>query len=87
MSRAERRESRRERARESFGDDVDAALDVLELLEYAWHDCYGEITPPEDVIDDVFVLGSGDLAAFVAAARLALIDRRDTRLAADARRR
>jgi hypothetical protein len=65
-------------------DAAEAALDVLELTELAWHDCYGEVTPPEDVVDDVLACSRGELAGF---ARPAVTDRRDLRLAADAVRR
>jgi hypothetical protein len=39
ISRAERREAREARAREIFGSDASAALDLFELTELAWHDC------------------------------------------------
>ncbi|HVQ87752.1 MAG TPA: hypothetical protein VMT88_06170 [Actinomycetes bacterium] len=32
--------------------DIDKAPKLLEL---AWHDCYGVVTPPDDVIADVLV--------------------------------
>ncbi len=56
---------------------------LLELLEFAWHDCYSEITPPEEVVDDVLVLSQGDLSRLISSARLAVSDWRDTRVAAD----
>ena len=62
---------------------TDAALDLLELFELAWHDCYGEITPPDAVIDDVLLLSQGDLSRLIASARLAVSDWRDTRVSAD----
>lgn len=62
---------------------VEAALDVLELMELAWHDCYGESTPPEQVIDDVLTVSQGDLPALASAALLGVTDRRDLRLAAE----
>jgi len=72
---------------EVFGDKrAGRALDLLELLELAWHDCYAEITPPDDVIDDVLVLSRGGLGQLISAARLALSDWRDARVAADALR-
>jgi hypothetical protein len=67
-------------------DEVGAALDLLELVELAWHDCYGEITPSDAVVDDVLVLSGGTLAGLVVAARLAVTDWRDLRIAADALR-
>lgn len=83
ISRAERRALRSERARSEFGRDADAVLDVLELTEFAWHDCYNEITPPDEVVDDIFVAAQGNLADFVHLARLAVEDFRDLRMAAD----
>jgi hypothetical protein len=43
----------------------------------AWHDCYGEVTPPDDVIDDVLLCSQGTLDGLITAAHLAVIDRRD----------
>lgn len=74
------------RARAEFGSDAEAVLDVLELTEFAWHDCYGEVSPPDSVIDDVFVVARGSVTGFVRAARLAVEDFRDLRLAADSLR-
>lgn len=86
ISRADRRRERSARARTDFGPDAETVLDVLELTEFAWHDCFGEATPPDAVIDDVFTVASGDVAQFVRAARLAVEDYRDLRLAADSLR-
>ena len=83
VSRAERRAQREPRALQEYGSQAAAALDVLELTELAWHDCYEEITPPDQVIDDIFVAGQGDLTKLVAAARLAVHDFRDLRVTAD----
>lgn len=83
ISRAERRAIREPRAREEFGRDADAVLDILELTELAWHDCYGETTPPDAVVDDIFVVAGGTIASFGSAARLAVEDFRDLRLAAN----
>ena len=82
VGRGQRREARRPRVAEVFGGDVEPALDLLELLEVAWHDVYGEITPPDDVVDDVLVVSDGDLARLIRAAHTALVDRRDLRLLA-----
>jgi hypothetical protein len=41
------------------------------------------VTPPDEVVDDIFVAAHGDLTAFIAAARLAVHDARDLRLTAD----
>jgi hypothetical protein len=80
-----RRDERRSQIGRSFGEtDLDAALDVLALMDLAWHDCYGESCPPETVIDDVLTIARGDLAALVRAAHLAVVDFRDARVAADA---
>jgi hypothetical protein len=67
-----------------FADRTDRALDLLELLEMAWHDTYGEGTPPEDVIDDILLLSEGNLRLLIRWARLAITDWRDVRVAADA---
>jgi hypothetical protein len=85
-SRADRRLARKQRAIELFGPEADAALDAFELLELAWHDCYGEPTPSEEIIDDVWVVADGDLARLVSAAHLAVTDFRDLRVSADALR-
>ncbi len=82
-SRSERRSARRGRAVSEFGSDADAVLDILELVEFAWHDCYGEVSPPDQVIDDIFVVAGGNTARFARAARLAVEDYRDLRLRAD----
>ncbi|TPW13658.1 MAG: hypothetical protein FD127_1893 [Acidimicrobiaceae bacterium] len=66
-----------------FGTDAPAALDLLELLELAWHDCYGEITPAHNVVADVLVLSEGTLSGRVLACRLAVTDWRDLHVAAD----
>ena len=83
VSRAERRAQREPRARREYGEQAAAVLDVLELTELAWHDCYGDFTPPDDVVDDIFTAAEGDLAHFVRAARLAVTDFRDLRVTAD----
>ena len=49
----------------------------------AWHDCYGESSPGDDVVEDIFVVAQGNLAALIAAARLAVEDFRDLRMQAD----
>jgi hypothetical protein len=64
-----------------FGEALAASvLDLLELTELAWHDCYGEITPPEDIIDDILLCSDGDVPKLIQAARLAVIDRRDLKM-------
>ena len=87
MSRAERREDRRPRVAARFSAaDVEPALDLLELLELAWHDCYGDITPSEAIVDDVLLLADGQLEGLIRSARLAVTDWRDLMVAAAARR-
>ncbi|MGH3649210.1 MAG: hypothetical protein ACRDU9_00760 [Acidimicrobiia bacterium] len=44
---------------------------------------YGEVSPPDRVIDDVLALSRGDLDALIRWARLAVLDWRDVRVAAD----
>lgn len=83
VSRADRREQRSQRARDLFAADADVALDVLELTELAWHDCYGEVSPPDAVIEDIWLVSQGDLRELVRAARLAVTDFRDLRVSAD----
>jgi hypothetical protein len=83
----ERREARRPRATEHFGVHAQAALDALALLDLAWHDCYTESAPPERIVEDVWLVADGNLAGFVSAAHLAVIDFRDLRMSADAVRR
>jgi hypothetical protein len=61
---------------------VEAVLDLFETMEIAWHDLYGEITPPESVVDDALVVSGGNLAALIKAVRLGLADWRDLRVAA-----
>ena len=87
MSADSRRDDRRPRVSADFAPGlVEAALDLLALTDLAWHDCYGESAPPSGVADDIFVVARGDLARLARAARLAVIDFRDLRLQADARR-
>ena len=85
--RAERRAARRERFEREFGRNAAAALDVMELTELAWHDCCGEPTVPDSVLEDMIIVAGGDLGKLVTAARLAVTDWRDLRLAADDLRR
>lgn len=88
VSRAERRADRHDRVVAALGSGVaDAALDLLELVELAWHDCYGEPTPPEEIVDDILLLSRGRLDGLVTAARLAVTDWRDLKLAAQELRR
>ena len=87
VSRAERRAERRERVVTTFGEgQAETVLDLLELTELAWHDCYGEITPSDDIIDDLLVCSRGELAGLVRAARLAVTDWRDLKVWAQTER-
>ena len=86
ISSADRRTNRSPRATEVFGERAGAALDTLALLDFAWHDCYGETSPPEQVVEGIWLVADGDLARFVSAAHLAVIDFRDLRAGADQKR-
>jgi hypothetical protein len=83
VSRAERRAGRRTNVAVLFADETDRALDLLELMEIAWHDVHGEVTPPDQVILDVLALSRGDLDELIRWVRLAVVDWRDVRVAAD----
>src|SRR5262245_31377459 len=83
----DRRRTRRQRANEVFKGQAGAALDALALLDFAWHDCYGESSPPEQVNDEIWIGANGNLAHFISAAHLAVVDFRDLRVDADAMRR
>lgn len=67
-----------------FGEQrAPIALDLLELTELAWHDCYGEITPSEDLIDDMLLLSEGSTERLIQVARLGVADWRDLKVAAE----
>ncbi len=90
VGRAERFEERRPRVTAVFGEDhatIQAVAHVLALMEMAWHDSYGEITPSEAIVDEVLLCSEGTLAGLVDAAHLAVIDRRDLSVRAAAVRR
>jgi len=87
VSRAERRAARRDRVVGKFGEgQAEVVLDLLELTEFAWHDCYNEITPSEGIVDDLLLYSRGDLDRLVLAARLAVSDWRDLTLWAQSER-
>jgi hypothetical protein len=86
ISRADRRAARADQASELFGKNAAVAVDLLELVELAWHDCYDEVSPPDEVIDDIWIVSEGNLPNLVRAARLAVEDFRDLRIAADSLR-
>jgi hypothetical protein len=77
VSRRERRLAREPRVAALFAKDSESALDVLELVEFAWHDCYSETTPPDEVVEDMLTYSQGDLSRLVRAARLGVDGRRD----------
>jgi hypothetical protein len=84
VGRAERRAERAELVASVLGDGLaPAGLDLLELTEYAWHDCYGEITPPDEVILNILTCCQGDLAGMIRAAKVAITDWRDLQMWAD----
>lgn len=88
IGRAARRESRRARAVAVFGEQhASAVLDLVELVELAWHDCYGEVAPPDGIIDDMFLLSEGSVERLIAAAHLGVTDPRDLAVAAGDLRR
>jgi hypothetical protein len=85
----QRRRERRPPVVDQFAaPHVEAALDLLHLMDMAWYDCYGprELEVPSAVLDDVLLLADGDLVALIRLARAAVSDLRDVRVAADARR-
>jgi hypothetical protein len=80
----------RSRVVEVFGADdamVERVARVIRLLEIAWHDVYGDPSPPGEVVDDVLACSQGTIEGLVDAVSLAVTDWRDLRIAADARRR
>jgi len=83
IGRTNRRNARAPRARQLFGENAEEALDLLELLELAWHDCYAEVSPSDEVIEDVWIVSEGQLPKLIQAARLAVQDPRDLRMNAD----
>lgn len=67
-----------------FGEDrASVALDLLELTELAWHDCYGEVSPSEAIIEDILLLSEGSLEQLIQAALLGVTDWRDLQVAAE----
>jgi len=84
VSRADRRRARRPLVEGAFDEgSVEPALDLLELAEFAWHDRYGEIAPPPDIVGDMIDLSGGSLKGLVEATLLAVTDSRDLKLAAE----
>jgi hypothetical protein len=84
IGRAERFREWQPRVMDLFGPgQADTVFFLLELTEMAWHDCFGEVSPPQQIVDDILICSQGDLAQLVAAARLAVVDFRDLRVWAD----
>jgi hypothetical protein len=84
VGRAERRQERWQRAVALFGEDrAPIALDLLELTELAWHDCYAEVSPSQDIVDDMLLLSEGNLERLIQAALLGVTDWRDLKVAAE----
>lgn len=80
--REERRSQRRTKVAVLFADRTDRALDLLELVEMAWHDTYGETGPPEEIIDDILLLSLGNLRKLIRWGRIGVNDRREVTNAA-----
>ena len=84
IGKAERCKGREQRIANLFEEDqLQTALDLLELTEPAWHDRYEELTPSEEVIDEILIVSQGIFDGLITAARLAVIDSRDLRIAAE----
>jgi hypothetical protein len=85
----QRRAARKPRIDARFPSaEVEAALDLLHLVDMAWHDCFGpsELEIPSKVLDDVLLLADGSLANLIRFSRTAVWDFRDVRVAADNQR-
>jgi hypothetical protein len=88
VGRDQRMAERRERIVATFGEaQLATVVELLTLLELAWHDCYGELTPSEELLDDILLLSGGEVTGLIRAAHLAVQDWRDVIVAADAFRR
>lgn len=79
-----RREGRSVLVRERFGRDEDVVLDLLAIVDSAWHDRYGDLAISDEVLADVLLVSSGDVRALISSLTLALQDWRDLRVNADA---
>ncbi len=80
VGRAQRFLERKPRLTATFGDDyktLGLVYEVFELMEMAWHDCHAEVTPSEEVVDNVLLCSGGTLDGLIHAAHLAVIDSRD----------
>lgn len=88
VGRAERRKERTPQFLAVFGPELaPAALDLLEVTELAWHDCYGEVSPSHGVVDDMLTVSGGTIDGLVKSALLAVTDWRDLRVTAESLRR
>ena len=84
VTRAERQAMRAPAVQAMFGrEDARVVLELLEVLEIAWHDAYGDIGPPDRVVTDVLVCSRGELRTLIHAVWSAVTDWRDVRLWAD----
>ena len=87
IGRAERRAERESQVVALFGpQQAPSALDLIDIIELAWHDCYGEVTPPPSVIEDMLTVSDGTIAGLIQAGLLAVTDWRDLAVSADDRR-
>ena len=87
ISRAERRKEREPQVVSLFGAEIaSSALDLLELVELAWHDCYGEPSPSDEVVADILLVSDGSLEGLIQAGHLAIVDWQDLRVVADSLR-
>lgn len=87
VGRAERRGEREPQIVAVFGkEQAPFALDLLDITELAWHDCYGEVTPPTSVVEDMLTVSDGTIEGLIQAALLAITDWRDLKVAAEERR-
>ena len=80
VGRAQRRAERQARFNQTFGAKANVALDLAEVLEFAWHDCYQELTPPDEVIEDILICSEGSVEKMIGVVRLAITDWRDLRV-------
>lgn len=84
VGRAERRKEREPQVGAIFGTaEGELALDLLDIVDLAWHDCYGDVSPPRSVIEDMITLSDGTISGLIKAAQLGLTDWRDLKLAAE----
>lgn len=83
IGREARRQEQLARVQAQFPRQVGTVVQVLDLLDLAWHDCYGEPSPPDSVVDDLFATAGDDLPGLIDAAHLAVIDWRDLRVRAE----